>query len=924
MARQRGIRSGEEKEVESLRKREPSPMLHRTRLVDIELSRPPEAVEGLDGYVTLKALIRLHGSPIGSIEIPVDDGRCSAAVIRRAILERYNRPIIRRLLIDLLASPPNSDGWQVADLFRAPHPERQESPTTVESLPTVTVAVCTRNHTTDLAICLESLNRLEYADLDLLVVDNAPEDDSTERLVRNDFPNVRYVCEPRPGLDWARNRAIVEARGEIIAYTDDDAVVDPGWVRALVGVFAENREVMAVTGLVVPHEIETEAQFLFELYGGFGRGFERKWYRYQRRRSRRWTNLGTGQFGTGANMAFRHSVFDRIGFFDPALDVGTVTNGGGDLEMFFRVLKCGHTLVYEPDAIVRHRHRREYDRLRKQIRNNGVGLLSFWVRTAMVYPDEIPTVLKIASWWLGHWNIRRLLLSLLFPARFPRDLILAEWKGFFVGWTRYRKARHTAARIVDVYGSIAQADWPIRRSQRTKIRKRKDRVSVHSVDLAQPIRAIEDGTDSTTVRIFVSWKGRVLGEVDIPNDRQVISPTRLREAIVNGLGLKVIEADRTLFEGAIRAETLAVMMRHYMPKENRDDSPPATGLPDNVSVSVVVGTLDRPEDLHECLQCLVAQESPRRTEIIIVDNNPSSGLTAPVVAEFPGVLLLNEPRRGLSYARNAGFAASTGDIVITTDDDVVQPPDWLEKLVSPFSRPAVMVVTGNVLPLELATTAQRQFEKYGGLGRGFKPLDADGDWFESFRYSAVPTWELGGTANAAFRAEIFCHPRIGLMEETLGPGVASSVGEDTYLFYKVLKAGYCITYEPAALVWHKHRRDMRSLTRQIFGYSKGHVAYHLTTLFCDHDLRSLLHLGYQMPKWRLRQFLRRIKDRRQGKGSTYPLWLILLEIAGNLIGPWALWRSYRYVRREGRSQPYIPVAQRSPSGQARSSHRAPE
>ena len=53
------------------------------------------------------------------------------------------------------------------------------------------------------------------------------------------------------------------------------------------------------------------------------------------------------------------SCFDRIGAFDPALDVGTPTRGGGDLEMFFRVLKDGYALVYEPRAIVRHRHRRD-------------------------------------------------------------------------------------------------------------------------------------------------------------------------------------------------------------------------------------------------------------------------------------------------------------------------------------------------------------------------------------------------------------------------------------------------------------------------------------------------------------------------------------------------------------------------------------
>ena len=69
--------------------------------------------------------------------------------------------------------------------------------------------------------------------------------------------------------------------------------------------------------------------------------------------------IGSGAYGTGANMAFRRSLFHQIGFFDPALDVGTVTNGGGDLDMFYRVIQEGHTLVYEPRAIVRHRHRRD-------------------------------------------------------------------------------------------------------------------------------------------------------------------------------------------------------------------------------------------------------------------------------------------------------------------------------------------------------------------------------------------------------------------------------------------------------------------------------------------------------------------------------------------------------------------------------------
>ena len=69
------------------------------------------------------------------------------------------------------------------------------------------------------------------------------------------------------------------------------------------------------------------------------------------------------------------------GLFDPALDVGTPANGGGDLEMFFRVLKSGHALVYEPAAMVRHRHRRDYASLREQLASNGVGFYAYLVRT---------------------------------------------------------------------------------------------------------------------------------------------------------------------------------------------------------------------------------------------------------------------------------------------------------------------------------------------------------------------------------------------------------------------------------------------------------------------------------------------------------------------------------------------------------------
>ena len=316
----------------------------------------------------------------------------------------------------------------------------------------------------------------------------------------------------------------------------------------------------------------------------------------------------------------------------------------------------------------------------------------------------------------------------------------------------------------------------------------------------------------------------------------------------------------------VTAETVTIMRRYFMQANEISKSDASPGLPADISVSVVIATYDRPDSLHKCLRSLLAQQTSRSIEVIVVDNHPASHLTPPVLAEFPEVIFVNEPRQGLSYARNAGIVASKGEIIITTDDDVSMPSCWLEKLVTPFVRDDVMVVTDNVLPIELETPAQKLFELYGGLQRGFRRQEADGNWFESFKRCAVPTWELGSTANAAFRASLFSDSQIGLFDEALGAGTATGCSEDTYLFYKALKGGYTILYEPEAYVWHQHRRDISDLRRQIYSYSKGHVAYHLTTLMRDRDRRSLLRLMVDLPLWHLRRIKQWVGGRR-----SYPL-----------------------------------------------------
>lgn len=401
------------------------------------------------------------------------------------------------------------------------------------------------------------------------------------------------------------------------------------------------------------------------------------------------------------------------------------------------------------------------------------------------------------------------------------------------------------------------------------------------IDLRDHLRDLTGLAGYQSVRVYARWGDRLLGFIEVCNCNGPVSACRLRDGLAQGLAQQI----------------LATMPAGDLLKVPQE--PIAQRLDPGAAVSVVVATLDRPDHLRNCLSDLYLQQTERDLEVIVVDNHPESGLIGPVTRDFPGVVVIEESRRGLSYARNAGILASTGEIIVMTDDDVRMPSGWLEKLLAPFAREDVAAVTGNVLPAELDTQAQQMFEMYGGLGRGTGYKEFDREWFREPRL-AVPTWHLGGTANAAFRTWIFHDDRIGLLEESLGAGMPAGVGEDTYLFYRILKSGHTLVYQGDAYVWHHHRREMKGLGRQLGAYSRGHVAYHLTTLLRDGDRRAIRDLTIRLPyyyAWCLREFIRRRR--------SYPLRLMLIELWGTLGGPLAFWRSRRRVRRQGASRPAI-------------------
>ncbi|MCX6216760.1 glycosyltransferase [Spirosoma sp.] len=237
----------------------------------------------------------------------------------------------------------------------------------LESLPAevpISVVICTRNRAADLQIALQALKDLPCKPAEIVVVDNAPTDNSTARVVEK-FPDVIYCHEPRPGLDIARNSGIRMATMPVMAYVDDDVQVHAHWAYHIWKTF-QDTNVAAMTGLVIAAELNTEAQLIFEKHWSFNRGYVDKTYDAAYLDHTLSAGPPIWEIGAGANMAFRRDLFATTGYFDERLDVGAA-GCNGDSEMWFRILTHGYSVHYNPRAVVFHKHRQELPALKKQL-----------------------------------------------------------------------------------------------------------------------------------------------------------------------------------------------------------------------------------------------------------------------------------------------------------------------------------------------------------------------------------------------------------------------------------------------------------------------------------------------------------------------------------------------------------------------------
>ncbi|MGW6692160.1 glycosyltransferase [Rhodococcus sp. NPDC054953] len=242
----------------------------------------------------------------------------------------------------------------------------------------------------------------QHRTIELIVVDNRPHRGAVARaLDRIDDPRLRIVDQPVPGVSAARNLGHHHASGRIVAFTDDDALPDPGWITGVVASFRADRggAVGAVTGRVLGTEATNRMQEWFEEAKVFDKGESATvWALGTHETDPALGDFGAhgpffpytaGECGSGNNMAFRSSALTSIGGFDERLGTGTPTRGGEDLDAFRATLLRGWSIAYNPDAVVRHYHRDNMADLRTQSYGYGTGMaasLTKFVGTGQLWP----------------------------------------------------------------------------------------------------------------------------------------------------------------------------------------------------------------------------------------------------------------------------------------------------------------------------------------------------------------------------------------------------------------------------------------------------------------------------------------------------------------------------------------------------------
>lgn len=154
-------------------------------------------------------------------------------------------------------------------------------------------------------------------------------------------------------------------------------------------------------------------------------------------------------------MAFRASALRRAGGFDPALGAGTPARGGDDLAAFFSVVSAGYRLVYQPQGIVWHYHRRGDEGMRRQAYSYGMGLGAYLTKIVVDAPRRAFRLAAVFPAGILHMAGPTSEKAARLPSDYPRRLVWMERLGILAGVPAYLRSLAKRRRDDRTHGGLA-------------------------------------------------------------------------------------------------------------------------------------------------------------------------------------------------------------------------------------------------------------------------------------------------------------------------------------------------------------------------------------------------------------------------------------------------------------------------------------